>query len=93
MNSTNRSLQLKTGTVSRTLLQNAGDNIQTECHQNAPNGIGFGEVVVTSGGRLKCQRIVHGACPQWDEGGGRSEKVYTISRFRAKRYYFNLMPW
>ena len=78
MNSTNRSLKLNTGAVSRTLLQNAGDNIQTECHQNAPNGIGFGEVVVTSGGRLNCQHIVHGACPLWDEGEGRSEQVYTI---------------
>ena len=75
VNSINCSLQLFCGAVSQTIQQDGGKHIETECRQNAPNGIQFGEVVVTSGGRLSCQYIVHGACCDWDGGAGQSEQV------------------
>ena len=77
MNSTSRDLQLNQGSVSKSLLQAGGHGIYTECQQNAPNGIKFGDTVVTSGGNLNCQFIVHGACCQWDGGAGESEKVLS----------------
>ena len=64
--------------MSRTLLLNGGKIIELECRLKAPNGIQHGEVVVTSGGRLNCQFIVHGACCPWDGGAGTSEMVYLI---------------
>ena len=64
--------------MSKSLLQAGGQRIYTECHQQAPNGIEFAETVLTSGGNLKCQYIVHGACCQWD-GTGESEKVLTAA--------------
>jgi len=54
VNSTNRKLQLNQGFVSRALLQRGGNILQQECDQSAPSGIQHGEVVVTSGGNLRC---------------------------------------
>ncbi|KAI0233840.1 Protein mono-ADP-ribosyltransferase PARP9 [Lamellibrachia satsuma] len=75
VNSTNCQLQLERGYVSKALLDRGGQTLQKECQQNAPNGIKSGEVVVTSGGQLKCQLVIHGACCRWDDGAGRSEQV------------------
>ena len=75
VNSTNCQLELERGYVSKALLDRGGETLQRECHQNAPNGIKCGEVVVTSGGQLMCQLVIHGACCQWDGGTGRSKQV------------------
>ena len=75
VNYTSCDLQLNQGAVSKSLLQAGGQGIDTECQQNAPDGIKFGQVVVTSGGNLKCRIIVHGACCKWNGGAGKSEKV------------------
>ena len=73
--------------MSKALLDRGGQTLQRECQQNAPNGIKSGEVVVTSGGQLKCQLVIHGACCRWDGGAGRSEQV-TLS---DKSYYLLLI--
>ncbi|KAI0211929.1 hypothetical protein LSAT2_003192 [Lamellibrachia satsuma] len=75
VNSTNCQLQLERGYVSKALLDRGGQTLQRECQQNAPNGIKCGEVVVTSGGQLNCQFVIHGACCRWDGGTGNSEQV------------------
>ena len=87
VNSTNCQLQLERGYVSKALLDRGGQTLQRECQQNAPNGIKCGEVVVTSGGQLKCQFVIHGACCRWDGGAGNSEQV-TLN---DKPYYFVLI--
>ena len=46
-----------------------------QCQKKAPNGIEYGEVVVTSGGKLKCKFVIHVACCRWDGGVGKSEQV------------------
>ena len=75
VNSTNRQLQLERGYVSKALLDIGGQTLQNECQQKAPHGVKSGEVVVTSGGKLNCKFVVHGACCRWDGGTGGSEKV------------------
>jgi len=84
VNSVSRQLQLANGAVSQSLLQNGGNIIQTECQQNAPDGLQFGDVVMTSGGSLNCRYIVHGACCPWDGGQGGSEQVYPTLYFKVK---------
>ena len=61
VNSTTTSLQLNSGALSASVLKAGGDTLQEECKKVAPKGIKPGEVVVTSGGQLPCQFVVHGA--------------------------------
>ena len=68
VNSINAELRLDGGEVSNALLDIAGETLQEECDSIAPDGIEVGEVVVTSGGQLECQHVVHGACCGWGEG-------------------------
>ena len=75
VNSTNCQLQLERGYVSKALLDIGGQTLQNECQQKAPHGVKSGEVVVTSGGKLNCKFVIHGACCPWDGGTGGSEKV------------------
>ena len=75
VNSTNRQLQLERGYVSKALLDIGGQTLQNECQQKAPQGVRSGEVVVTSGGKLNCKFVIHGACCRWDGRSGGSEKV------------------
>ena len=68
-------LSLDTGAVSSSLLNVAGKVLQDECNQNAPDGVEFGETVTTSGGNLKCDVVVHGACCAWGEGPDKCKEV------------------
>ena len=61
--------------MSKALMDIGGQTLQNECQQKAPQGVEFGEVVVTSGGKLNCKFVIHGACCQWDGGNGGSEQV------------------
>ena len=75
VNTTAKNLQLSNGAVSRSILSTAGPQIQTECQQLAPGGIAFGSVIETSGYRLPCSKVYHGACQNWDDGAGECEAV------------------
>ena len=75
VNLTNHQLLLERGYVSKALLDIGGQTLQDECQQKAPHGVEFGEVVVTSGGKLNCKFVIHGACCRWVGGTGGSEKV------------------
>lgn len=67
VNSTTTSLQLNSGALSASVLKAGGDTLQEECKKVAPKGIKPGEVVVTSGGQLPCQFVVHGAACSWTD--------------------------
>ena len=53
-----------------------GSGLQTECSQKYPTGIQPGAVAVTSGAKLECKIVCHGALPGWN--GGSAMKVYLI---------------
>lgn len=77
VNTPGRKLRLKHGALSSSLLKIAGKSLQDECDQIAPEGIQYGEIVVTSGGGLQCQEVVHGACCDWIEGAEKCKEVST----------------
>ena len=68
VNSAGTELRLHRGASSRTLVAKGGKTLQEECDSKAPDGIKFGEVVVTSGGQLQCKYVIHGACCDWTDG-------------------------
>ncbi|KAL4230293.1 E3 ubiquitin-protein ligase mycbp2 [Mactra antiquata] len=66
VNSANQALLLDLGNVSKSISILAGPGLQTECSTVYPNGINYGEVAVTQGHNLRCQRVYHVAIPSWD---------------------------
>lgn len=66
---------MNVGAVSKTLLKDGGEQLGLECKTSYPKGINVGEVAVTSGGMLNCQRLFHGVLVKWDDGEGHAEKV------------------
>ena len=56
------------GAISQSLVAVGGPSLQEECNKNAPEGIGDGEIVLTSAGKLQCDYVIHGACSRWVKG-------------------------
>ena len=67
------------GGVSSAISKTGGQTIQDEYENIAPNGIKFGDVVVTSGGQLMCQYVIHGACSPWGDGFDTCKQVLEYS--------------
>jgi len=70
------------GGVSGAISKAGGKAIQDDYEAIAPNGVQFGEVVVTSGGKLKCQYVIHGACSSWGDGFDMCKQVLGIQYSR-----------
>ncbi|XP_061194345.1 protein mono-ADP-ribosyltransferase PARP14-like [Saccostrea echinata] len=70
VNTAAKDLNLSQGAVSASLLNLGGIDIQRECHSKYPHGIEFGDIAVTSGGKLNCKNIFHGALQNWDKEKG-----------------------
>ena len=83
-NITAQNLDLTKGAVSRSILHAAGDTIQREVSDAKPNGLQVGEYVTSSGGNLKCQKIVHGVLRTWDGEKGRALQV--LKRFHILNF-------
>ena len=75
VNSTNTNLDLKVGTLSRSLLKVGGETILQELQRKYSDGIKLGEIAVSTGGNLLCNEIFHGVLVKWDKGQGTAEKV------------------
>lgn len=75
VNSTNPSLSLNDGQVSKALLAVGGQVIQDECKQKYPKGIAQGEIAITTGGKLMCKKLFH--CTLKTEKD--LEKIETVS--------------
>ena len=63
MNSTNTNLDLKTGTLSKVLLNKCGDELQKKCSEYAP--LKPEKVVVTEAKNLNAKSIYHIALPDY----------------------------
>ncbi|CAI9716753.1 protein mono-ADP-ribosyltransferase PARP14-like [Octopus vulgaris] len=72
INSTNKSLQLNIGAISKSILNAAGPQIQVECNQKYPQGISTSELAITKGYNLKCKKVFHLVLPPWDENSSDS---------------------
>ena len=71
INSTNPSLDLSQGIISKMLLKACGPQLQEECKEYAP--LAPGAVAVTSAANLKCKYIFHVSLPGYSSSG--SENV------------------
>ncbi|XP_069576160.1 protein mono-ADP-ribosyltransferase PARP14-like [Brachyistius frenatus] len=83
VNTVAENLLLDRGAVSKALLQAAGNDLQLAVLSAAgATAKQSGDVVVTGGGKLRCQKVFHAVCPFWDDGGGRAEQeLKSIIRF------------
>ncbi|XP_025093182.1 poly [ADP-ribose] polymerase 14-like [Pomacea canaliculata] len=77
VNSSNRTLDMSKGQVSRDLLRVGGPQLQEECKTKYPNGINFGEIAVTGKGGPKglfCKNIFH-CCLKEEKDKKKIEKI------------------
>ncbi|KAL3880865.1 hypothetical protein ACJMK2_033071, partial [Sinanodonta woodiana] len=82
-------LQLCNGSLSDSLLEEAGSELQDECDEKYPGGIQHGDVAVTAGYNLQCEKVYHGALPSWDKThntkGFTDEFASSVSPFHPVR--------
>ncbi len=71
VNTISEDLDLRKGAVSQALLQTAGHQLQSEITRAARSkNVNYGEMVITDGYKLKCQKVFHVVCPFWKQGSG-----------------------
>ena len=75
MNTCSADLDLSKGAVSKSILQGAGKAIQDEVLQFRPRDLQAGQALVSSGGNLNCQKIIHAVLSKWDNGNGPALQV------------------
>ena len=83
------------GAISQSLVAVGGPSLQAECDEFAPNGIDYGEVVLTSGGKLQCDYVIHGACSTWANGYETiAVQVCTLARARllSEHFVWGMVP-
>lgn len=72
--------------LSQSLLEVAGQSLQDQCDEEYPDGIKPGELAVTDGYNLKCQRVYHGTLPGWYSK--RSESLLPEKVRNVLNYHF-----
>lgn len=91
VNTASKNLDLSHGAVSASISRTGGESIQQECKTKYPEGINFGEIAVTAGGKLACKIVCHGALPQWQYGAGNSKNAsiffYSLASIDLQIYY------
>uniref|UniRef100_A0AAZ3S5F4 Poly [ADP-ribose] polymerase n=1 Tax=Oncorhynchus tshawytscha TaxID=74940 RepID=A0AAZ3S5F4_ONCTS len=76
VNTISEDLDLSKGAVSNAILKAAGPGLQSAATGEARAiRLAYGDVVVTDGYNLRCQRVIHTVCPHWDQGAGSAEKI------------------
>ncbi|KTG46693.1 hypothetical protein cypCar_00039653 [Cyprinus carpio] len=85
VNTISEDLDLSKGAISKALLQTAGYQLQSEIKRAArSNGVNYGEVVITDGYELKCQKVFHVVCPFWRQGS-EDKVLIQIIRYCLKK--------
>ena len=79
VNAANERLQHDDG-VAATIVRNGGYQIQLESSEIVKRcgRIPVGDAVVTSGGLLPCQYVIHTVCPRWNEQGKEGSKFLLL---------------
>lgn len=72
-------MNLNQGDLSKAILSAAGSSLQDAIYSAATGSkLPSGNVVVTDGYNLTCQKVFHAVCPSWDNGGGKAEEVRLL---------------
>ncbi|XP_072288656.1 protein mono-ADP-ribosyltransferase PARP14-like [Eucyclogobius newberryi] len=76
VNTVAEDMNLQQGAVSKALLQAAGSGLQAAVLSTVSEDLlPFGEVVITDGFNLPCQKVFHAVCPPWDKGAGPAQAM------------------
>lgn len=77
VNTISEGLNLSMGAISKAILQAAGHSLQTALWFEAgvPT-LQYGDVVITDGFNLKCQKVFHAVCPVWQNGAGQAVSAF-----------------
>uniref|UniRef100_A0A8C6T9F0 Poly [ADP-ribose] polymerase n=1 Tax=Neogobius melanostomus TaxID=47308 RepID=A0A8C6T9F0_9GOBI len=76
VNTIGENMNLQQGAVSKALLGAAGSGLQAAVVSAASEDtLPFGEVVITNGFNLRCQKVFHTVCPPWDNGGRQAQTL------------------
>ncbi|KAM3868382.1 protein mono-ADP-ribosyltransferase PARP14-like [Diretmus argenteus] len=80
INTISENLNLNQGAVSKAILEAAGPGLQSDIKAEARAAtVSFGDVIITDGFNLRCQKVFHAVCPFWDNGSGQAdEELRTI---------------
>uniref|UniRef100_A0A9J8AV17 Poly [ADP-ribose] polymerase n=1 Tax=Cyprinus carpio carpio TaxID=630221 RepID=A0A9J8AV17_CYPCA len=85
VNTISEDLDLRKGAVSNALLQTAGHQLQSEITRAARSkNVNYGEMLITDGYKLKCQKVFHVVCPFWKQGS-KDEVLTQIIRNCLKK--------
>uniref|UniRef100_A0A3P9DSE4 Poly [ADP-ribose] polymerase n=1 Tax=Maylandia zebra TaxID=106582 RepID=A0A3P9DSE4_9CICH len=73
VNTISEDMNLNQGAVSKAILSAAGSSLQDAIYSAATGSkLPSGNVVVTDGYNLTCQKVFHAVCPSWDNGASLS---------------------
>lgn len=67
VNSVNKSLDLDKGSLCKAIITAAGSKVAEECRRDHLLGVSEGNVVVTSAGNLKCEKLCHACVPPHEQ--------------------------
>ena len=89
VNSSNTSLQLANGAVSKSIVEHGGPTLQEECKQKYPKGINMGDIAVTGPGKLPyVQNVYHVCLPDFDKNGEKVIIIYTLFHEKLSKFFF-----
>lgn len=77
-----KDLKLTNGSLSKSLLEGAGNGLQEELDSSYPNGIDFGECAISKGYNLPCKSVYHGTLPKW--GSSTPDPSYILKKFMVE---------
>ncbi|XP_015250570.1 PREDICTED: poly [ADP-ribose] polymerase 14 [Cyprinodon variegatus] len=78
VNSVAENMNLNQGAVAKAISEAAGENLQMAILTEAGvSTLQFGDVVITDGFNLQCQKVFHAVCPFWSNGARQAEKELT----------------
>lgn len=83
-----KDLKLSNGSLSKSLLEAAGDGLQEELDSSYPDGIDFGECAISKGYNLPCKSVYYGTLPKWGSSAPDpsyvSNVIYLLSALRCE---------
>lgn len=79
VNSASSDLDLSKNASAKALSDAAGPTLQQECR--AIGKVNTGDIVITSGGNLKCKHVFHTSCATWNQQSG--EQVHNILHIKG----------
>ena len=85
VNSTNPKLNLDKGFVSSLISKEGGQELKDEVKKNYKSGIGYGKIAATSGEKIGCREIFHGAL--YKGGGSQKLSIKVFEKFLQAIYY------